>query len=115
MKALLREQEGAVTSAQALRAGLTRRQIRTLIESGWRHPFQGVLIEPSVTNPFRSRIRGGLLVCPRAAADGVTAARLHCLWGLPIWHESERLELIFPAGLTAHARRGMRLHTGLRD
>ena len=64
MKALLREQEGAVTSAQAMRAGLTRRQIRTLIESGWHHPFQGVLIEPGVPNPFRSRIRGGLLVCP---------------------------------------------------
>ena len=52
---------------------------------------------------------------PRGAADSVTSARLHCLWGLPIWHESEQLELIFPAGLTAHTRRGMRLHTGLRD
>ena len=115
VQVLLKEQDGAMTASQALSAGLTRRQLRTLVESGWRHPFQGVYVAPGVADPFRTSVRAALLACPSAAAFGVTSARLHKLWGLPIWRESEQPELITPAGLGLRSRPGLRLRTGLLE
>ncbi len=104
-----------MTASQAMAAGLSRRQLRTLVESGWGHPFQGVFVAPHVADPFRAGVRAALLACPSAAAHGVTAARLHRLWGLPAWRESEQPVLILPAGQSINTRRGLRLHTGLRE
>jgi hypothetical protein len=115
LRELLNEQDGAMTAAQALSAGLTRRQIRTLVEVGWSHPFQGVFVEPNVADSFRSSVRSALLACPTAVTHGVTAARLHRLWGLPLWTASEAPELILPRGQTFNTRNGLRLHKGLRD
>ena len=115
MQLLLKAQDGAMTACQGLEAGLTRRQLRTLVESGWRRPFQGVLVAPVVADPFRAHVRAALLACPAAAAHGVTAARLHELWGLPVWRESEQPELILPAGRSFNPRRGLRLYSGLRE
>ena len=95
--------------------GLTRRQVRTLIEAGWGHPLQGVLIEPHVADPFRASIRGALLACPSAALHGMSGARLRRLSGLPVWRETEQAELILPRGRTFHKRRGVQLYTGLHD
>jgi hypothetical protein len=115
LQTLLGEQDGAMTTRQAMAAGLTRRQIRTLTESGWGHPFLGVLLEPAVPNPFRTSVRAALLACPSAFVHGVTAGRLYALWGLPIWAPSEPTELILPRGKSFNTRSGLRLHKGLRD
>jgi hypothetical protein len=115
MRALLDEQDGALTSAQAMSAGLTRRQIRTLVESGWGHPHHGVLVESKVPDPFRASVRAALLACPNASTHGVTAARIHRLWGLPVWTDAEAPELILPTGKSFNTRPGLRLHKGLRD
>jgi hypothetical protein len=104
-----------MTAAQALKAGVTRRQLRTLVESGWGHPFQGVFVAPGAADPFRTSVRAALLACPSAAAHGMTAARLHTLWGLPVWRDSEQPELITPAGHSLNNRRGLCLRTGLLE
>jgi very-short-patch-repair endonuclease len=115
VRLLLSEQDGALTTAQALAAGLSSRQLRTLVESGWGRPFRGVFVAPAVADPFRSSVRAALLASPSAAAHGVTAARLHGLWGLSVWRESEQPQLILPAGQTFNPRQGLRLHTGLLE
>ncbi len=102
-----------MTTAQALAAGVTKAQLRTLAARGWSRPARGVLIEPEPADGFRARLRAALLVCSGAAACGITAARLHELWGLPIWRMEELPHLIVPAGRSRAQRRGMRLYFGL--
>ncbi len=104
-----------MTAAQGVAAGLTRRQLRTLAETGWRRPFQGVYVAPVVSDPFRASVRAALLACPSAFAYGVTAGRLHRLQGLPLWRQAEPPELILPMGQSFNSRPGVRMHTGLGE
>ncbi len=112
---ILSGQDGAMTTDQALTAGLTYRQLRTLLENGWSHPTQGVYVTPSPADPFRSSLRAALLACPDGVICGVSAARLHGLAGLPRWTPSELPHVLLPAGQTRNARRGVRRHSGLRE
>ena len=114
LRALIADQEGAMTTAQAREAGLTPRQLRTLVAHGWTRLTQGVYVEPHPVDPFRASVRAALLACPQAIACGVTAARLHGLWGLPRWTPAERPHLLLPAGRTYNARTGICLHNGLQ-
>jgi hypothetical protein len=110
---LLREQDGALTTSQALSNGMTPRQLRTLVANGWGHPHRGVFVSPMAPDPFRASVRAALLASPQAVACRVTAARLHELWGLPVWSISEKPQLILPAGVTHNPRVGTSLHSGL--
>ena len=102
-----------MTTVQAREAGLTQRQLQTLIGHGWTRLTKGVYLEPRPADPFRASVRGALLACPHAAVCGVTAGRIHELWGLPRWTPAEQPHLLLPAGRTYNARRGIRLHNGL--
>ena len=115
MQTLLDEQDGVVLTRQATACGLTPRQIRTLAESGWRHSIHGVLVQPHAADPFRASVRAALLSCPNSVTHGLTAGRLHRLWGLPLWTPDERPELILPRGKTFNTRKGLILHKGLRE
>lgn len=113
LTAQLRRQDGAVTLAQTLRSGLTTDQVRSLVRSGWTRPMRGVLVCPDPVDPFRASVRAGLLACPEAVAAGMTAARIHQLWGLPIWSLTELPHLLLPAAKTYSSRSGVRLRSGL--
>jgi hypothetical protein len=92
---------------------MTPRQLRTLVSSGWGNPHRGVVVSPDAPDPFRASVRAALLASPRAATCRVTAARLHRLWGLPVWNALERPRLIFPVGVTHNPRAGLHRHSGL--
>ena len=109
----LQRQDGVVTTAQAREAGLTPRQLSALLDRGWSRPARGVYVQPVPRDPFRSSLRAALLLCPQAAACGATAARLHELWGLPMWGPAELPELIVPASTVRGQRSGMRVRFGL--
>ncbi len=113
LRPFLRRQDGVVTTAQALDAGLTRRQLSALVDRGWSRPARGVYVQPDPPDPFRSSLRAGLLLCPEAAACSTTGARLYDLWGLPIWSPAELPELIVPTGTLRGQRSGMRVRFGL--
>jgi hypothetical protein len=83
LRALPAAQEGAMTTAQARAAGLSQRQLQTLVAPGWVRLTQGVYIEPFPADPFRASVRAALLACPAATVCEVTAALMHDLWGLP--------------------------------
>jgi hypothetical protein len=111
---LLDRQDGVITIAPALAAGLTRAQIRTLLDSrGWTRPTQGILAAPDPIDPFRTSVRSALLACPSSVAAGMTAARLHGLWLLRRWTSAEVPELLMAAGITHRRRSGMRRRSGL--
>jgi hypothetical protein len=113
--ALLRRQEGAVTRDQALKSGLTIRQIRTLLTHGWTRPIREVLVAPNPADPFRTSLRAALLAYPEAVIAGLSAARLDKLAGLPLWTPAETPHLLLPVGQTYYNRSGVRLRTGLRE
>jgi very-short-patch-repair endonuclease len=95
---LAARQDGALTCAQALDAGLTDAQIRVLVRSGeWLRPFRGALLVPGA-HPERGRVRAAILLRPGALACGVTAARLHRLDGLPMSSPDEPVHLLASAG-----------------
>jgi hypothetical protein len=102
-----------MTTSQALAAGMTDRQLRTLVSSGWGHPHRGVFISPQAADPFRASVAAALIVKPQAVACRQTAARLHRLWGLPEWSKQERPRLMLPLGVTHNPRAGMNLHSSL--
>jgi hypothetical protein len=110
---ILSAQDGAVTTAQALAAGVTKRELRTLVSHGWKNPSRGVLIEAEPVDEFRAGLRAALLACDGAAACCKTSARLHDLWGLPVWTAAELPELILPRGMMRAQRPGFRLHFGM--
>jgi hypothetical protein len=111
---LLRRQEGAITTVQALEAGMSREQLRTLTANGWRHPTRGVYVSPDAVDPFRASVRAALLIRPDASLSHVTAARVLEQRGLPRWTPSEKPHLILPAGQTFNRIAGITLHSGLR-
>ena len=113
LAAHLRRQDGAITLEQALRAGLTTDQVRTLVANGWTRPLRGVLISADAPDPFRASVRAALLACLNAIVCGLTAARLHQLWGLLLWTPDEMPHLLLPAGKTYTSRSGVRLRSGL--
>jgi very-short-patch-repair endonuclease len=113
LQPFLRRQDGVVTTAQALDAGLTPRQLTALLERGWSRPARGVYVQPDPRDPFRASLRAALLLCPDAAACGVTAGRLYDAWGLPLWTPAELPELIVPAGSLRAQRSGMHVSFGL--
>lgn len=110
---LARPQDGAVTTAQALGAGLTYGQLRAAVKRGWTQPSRGVLVQPHPTDPFRASVRAALLVCTKAAVCARTGGRLHDLWGLPEWTSRELPELIVPQGTMRAQRAGCCLRFGL--
>ncbi len=111
---LLAKQDGAVTASQAIACGLTRAQLRTLVDArGWTRPTRGILVAPDPVDPFRTSVRAALLACPLAVAAGMTAARLHELWVPRRWTPAEVPELIIAAGITYRRRKGMRRRSGL--
>lgn len=114
LRELLIQQEGAMTTAQAISAGLSQRQLQTLVAHGWVRLTQGVYLEPRPADPFRASVRGALLACPAATVGGVTAARLHELSGLRRWSPAEQPHLLLPAGRTYNSRKGISLHNGLQ-
>lgn len=113
LQPLLSAQDGAMTTAQALSVGLTRNQLRTLTANGWSQPSRGVYICPEPRDPFRSGLRGMLLLYPNAVACRFTAARIHRLWGLPRWTPAELPELLLPSPIVKAQPKGARLHFGL--
>lgn len=111
---LLELQDGVVTTSQAYAAGLSRGQVRTLLDRrGWTRPTRGILVAPDPVDPFRASVRSALLACPGAVASGVTAARLHELWMLRRWTPAEAPSLLIAAGITHVQRHGMRRRSGL--
>jgi hypothetical protein len=70
------------------------------------------MVAPDAVDPFRATVRAALLACPTAVACGVTAARIHGLWGQSQWTPNERPHLLLPAGRSYNARNGVRLHSG---
>jgi Protein of unknown function (DUF559) len=111
---IVQRQDGVITVAQTLAAGLTRAQIRTLLDSkGWTRPARGILAAPDPIDPFRTSVRAALLACPSTVAAGITAARLHDLWLLRRWTTEEVPELLMAAGITHRQRAGMRRRSGL--
>jgi very-short-patch-repair endonuclease len=110
---LLRHQEGAVTRAQALEAGLSKQQINTLVRNGWNHPIRGVLSAPDLADPFRTSLRAALLARPDGVICGVSAARLHKLGGLPIWTPKELPQVMLPTGRSYHSQAGVVMSSGL--
>lgn len=106
-------QNGAVTSAQAIAAGLSQQQMRTLRSRGWSSPVYGVLIEPNPRDPFLAGLRAAFLVRPDGAACRVTAARVYELAGTSRWTSVEHPELLLPTGVKRTKRDGMRTYAGL--
>jgi hypothetical protein len=102
-----------MTTSQALAAGMTSRELRTLASSGWGHPHRGVYISPQAADPFRASVAAALIVKPQAVACRPTAGRLHQLWGLPGWSMREQPRLMLPLGITHNTRAGMSLHSNL--
>jgi hypothetical protein len=51
LRPFLQRQDGVVTTAQALSAGVTERQLRALIRAGWRQPARGVYVSPTRSTP----------------------------------------------------------------
>ena len=92
---------------------MTPRQLRTLVFSGWGNPHRGVMVSPDAPDPFRASVRAALLISPRAVTCRVTGARVHQLWGLPVWNVREQPRLIFPVGVTHNPRAGLHRHSGL--
>jgi len=113
LQPFLRRQDGVVTTAQALDAGLTPRQLSALLDRGWTRPARGVYVQPEPPDPFRASLRAALLLCPEGSACGITAGRLHEVWGLPLWTPEELPELIVPAGAVRGQPSGMHLRFGL--
>jgi very-short-patch-repair endonuclease len=113
--AILRRQQGAITRDQALAAGLTTRNIRTLLGHGWARPIREILVSPNPADPFRTSLSAALLAYPEAVVAGVSAARLHKLAGLPRWTPAEQPHLLLPVGRTYNARSGIRVRTGLHE
>ena len=110
---MLRRQEGAITIKQALGAGLTYRQVRTMVANGWGHPTSGVLVMPEPPDAFRASLRASLLATPTGVLSGVSAVRLHRLSGLDRWTAAERPHLTLPAGITYNRRAGQHRSSGL--
>ncbi len=110
---VLQQQDGVVTTAQALAVGVTERQLRCLLRGGWTQPARGVYVSPHPADAFRASVRAALLTCPDAAACERTGARFHDLWGLPVWEPSEVPRLLVPRESRRSQRPGMRLHYGL--
>jgi hypothetical protein len=113
LRPFLQRQDGVVTTAQALSAGVTERQLRALIRAGWTQPARGVYVSPHPVDAFRASVRAALLACPDGAACEMTAARLQELWGLAPWTPSEVPQLLVPGDARRPQRAGMRLHYGL--
>jgi hypothetical protein len=115
LRAIAARQNGALTAQQARLAGVSRQQLRTLLAHGWSSPVRGVLVEPRPSDPFLAGLRAALLGCPEAAACWLTAARVHKLAGLPRWTPRELPHLLLPGDIARPQRRGVHLHSGLRE
>ncbi len=95
---LAARQDGALTRAQALSAGLTPTQLRELVERhDWQRPFHGVLLVPGM-HPEHGRVRAAILLRPGAVACGLTAARLHRLDAIAPATPDEPVHLLVPPG-----------------
>lgn len=109
--ALAAATDGILTVEQLAREGLAERDIRRLRgRAGWSSPVRGVLVVPEPADPFRATVRAASLACPLGIVCRGTAARLHELQGLPLWHPSEPPALLLPSQRKRAQRRGMRLH-----
>ena len=111
---ILQRQDDAVTREQALSAGLSIRQMRTLLGHGWTRPIREVLVAPNPRDPFRTSLRAGLLTYPAGGIARISAARLHQLAGLPRWTPDELPDLLLPRGRTYDGRAGVQLRSGLQ-
>jgi hypothetical protein len=113
LSSVLRRQEGAMTTAQALAAGLTRDQLRALTANGWQHPTRGVYLAPTPADPFRASVWGRFWSDPTASPVG-RPRHACCSCGLPRWTPAEHPHLILPAGHTYNRFSGLVLHSGLQ-
>lgn len=86
--AIADQQDGIVTAAQCLAAGMSESEISRRVRGGaWLRMFRGVYFVDgdSLVVPTRARIRSGLLAAgPTATAVLTSAAHLHGLPDLPI-------------------------------
>lgn len=112
-------QYGLITADQARACGLSRTDIRRLLDARrWRSAFAlpGVYsVRPFPTAPrapllplFRHALAAQLALGPRAVASGTTAARL---WGLPGLAGSGPPQFTVPRGPTAAAPAHIRTNT----
>jgi hypothetical protein len=102
-------QDGAISTAQARHAGLTRGQLAQLLrKGGWRRSCRGAYLVPGA-HRLRGRVRAAMLGRPDSLACGITAARLLRFDGLPRERPDEPVHLLLPSATREHAR-GVVLH-----
>ncbi|MGH9004725.1 MAG: type IV toxin-antitoxin system AbiEi family antitoxin domain-containing protein, partial [Acidimicrobiia bacterium] len=99
------KQHGPVTRAQALKAGLTPRQLRTRTANGQLHvPYRGIYVPSSVPPSFALSVMAACLYTAGHASHGCAAT----LWGLRGF-DSETVEVTIPYGHSHHPS-GMTVH-----
>jgi hypothetical protein len=102
-------QDGAISTAQARRAGLTKGQLAHLVQKGvWRRWCRGAYLVQGV-HGLRGRVRAAMLGRPGSVACGITAARLLRFDGLPRERPDEPVHLLLPSATREQAR-GVVLH-----
>lgn len=116
LAALARRQGGVVLRRQAQEAGLTRDQVRDLVQHGrWQALYQGVYltcgVDPNGPPPLLARLWAAHLRCgPSSVINLGSAARLLHLAGLP--REMPYVDVLVPRGRHPRPDLGLRLHIG---
>ncbi len=114
LAALARRQGGVVLRRQAQEAGLTRDQVRALVQHGrWQALHQGVYLtcgsDPAGPPPLLARLWAAHLRCGPSSVIGLgSAARLHRLAGLP--RELPYVDVLLPRGRHPRPDLRLRLH-----
>ncbi len=107
--ALARQQDDAVTRAQARALGLSDQAINLRRRKGWAAPIRGAMVVPPVRDDARALARAVLLVVGGTVC-GLTAARLHRLPGLLRRDPDEFVDLAIPDADRNRLRGGYRRH-----
>ena len=114
LSGLARRQGGVILRRQAQEAGLTREQVRALVQRGhWQALHQGVYLtagfDPGGPPPLLARLWAAHLRCGPASVIGLgSAARLLRLAGLP--REAPYVDVLLPRGRHPRPDLRLRLH-----
>jgi hypothetical protein len=117
LRELLQLQEGVITRAQALSAGMSRHALQAKLDSGrWRRLHSGVYAAFSGP-PGRAPVLWAAVLCagPRAILSHETAAELHGLLSASASARPDRtVHVMVPRGRQVTAMRHVRLHYSQR-